>query len=69
MFDGAFVHPGAIAVDPRLFHIGSRYILVGRIVRAEDTGSMIIGHHVDLWMYSCSDAFKWGVRREYMYGV
>jgi 3D (Asp-Asp-Asp) domain-containing protein len=56
---GTSVHWGSIAVDPSLIRMGAR-IFVPRYGygRAEDTGSAIIGHHIDTWMPSCYAALR-----------
>jgi 3D (Asp-Asp-Asp) domain-containing protein len=56
---GTYVHQGAIAVDPRLIPLGSRLYVPGYGAgRAEDTGGAIKGHHIDVWMPSCSVALR-----------
>ena len=61
---GALVHHGAIAVDPRIIHMGSHIFVPGYgRGRALDTGSAVQGYHIDLWMSSCSRARTWGARR------
>ena len=56
---GGYVHPGSIAVDPRLIPLGSRLFVPGYgWGRAEDTGSAVLGHHIDVWMASCADALR-----------
>lgn len=60
---GTQVNPGTVAVDPNLIPLGSRLKVPGYgRGRALDTGSAIIGHHIDLWMSSCSAAIRWGAR-------
>jgi len=60
---GSHVHPGSIAVDPRIIRMG-RHLRVPGYGRghAEDTGSAIKGYHIDVWMRSCSAARRWGAR-------
>jgi 3D (Asp-Asp-Asp) domain-containing protein len=65
---GRFVRPGIIAADPRFFPL-SRYVelYVGRKYYGrfliDDTGRKIKGNHIDVWMPSCSDAKRFGVKR------
>jgi 3D (Asp-Asp-Asp) domain-containing protein len=61
---GTTVGPGTVAVDPNLIPLGSelRIPSYGR-GRARDTGGAIRGHHIDVWMRSCTAARRWGVRR------
>jgi 3D (Asp-Asp-Asp) domain-containing protein len=55
---GTYVHPGTVAVDPRIIKMGSRLYIpgYGRGI-AEDTGSAIKGYHIDVWMGSCARAW------------
>ena len=61
---GTPVHPGTVAVDPRVIPLRSRLLIpgYGRGV-ALDTGGSIKGNRIDLWMGECSAARRWGVRR------
>lgn len=60
---GTHVHPGTVAVDPRIIRLG-RHMYVPGYGRghAEDTGSAVKGHHIDVWMRSCAAARRWGTR-------
>ena len=64
MFNGHYVHPGAMAVDRSVFHLGSRFYIpaLKRKFVAEDTGGAIIGNHFDVWQKSCREAIQWGSR-------
>lgn len=56
---GTHVHPGTVAVDPRVIPLHSRVWVQGYgWGRAEDTGSAVRGYHVDVWISSCSRAFR-----------
>jgi 3D (Asp-Asp-Asp) domain-containing protein len=56
---GTYVHPGTVAVDPRIIRLGSRMYIPGYgRGRAEDTGSAVKGYHIDVWMSSCSAAMR-----------
>jgi 3D (Asp-Asp-Asp) domain-containing protein len=65
---GRYVRPGIIAADPRFFpmaryvelYVGRKYY--GRFL-VDDTGRKIKGNHIDVWLPSCSDARKFGVKR------
>jgi 3D (Asp-Asp-Asp) domain-containing protein len=65
---GRYVRPGIIAADPRFFpmaryvelYVGRKYY--GRYL-VDDTGRKIRGNHIDVWMASCGDARKFGVKR------
>jgi 3D (Asp-Asp-Asp) domain-containing protein len=65
---GRYVRPGIIAADPRFFpmaryvelYVGKEYY--GRFL-VDDTGRKIKGNHIDVWLASCSDALKFGVKR------
>ncbi len=61
---GVQVHPGSIAVDPRVFPFGTRFYIPGYGYGvADDTGALIRGHHVDLAIVGCRAALHWGARR------
>jgi 3D (Asp-Asp-Asp) domain-containing protein len=62
-YSGTRVAPGTIAVDPRVIPLGSHLRVpgYGRGV-ALDTGSAVIGRHLDVWFRSCERARRWGVR-------
>jgi len=65
---GRYVRPGIIAADPRFFpmaryvelYVGRKYY--GRFL-VDDTGRKIKGNHIDVWLPSCTDARKFGVKR------
>ena len=60
---GTRVAPGTIAVDPRLIPLRARLWVQGYGVgRALDTGSAIIGKHIDVWLPNCAASWKWGRR-------
>jgi 3D (Asp-Asp-Asp) domain-containing protein len=67
---GRPVRDGIIAVDRALFPLGRNVDLflggkpLGRY-RADDTGGVIRGARIDLWMDSCSEAKRFGRRRGY----
>jgi 3D (Asp-Asp-Asp) domain-containing protein len=65
---GRYVRAGIVAADPRYFPL-SRYIEVyagleylGRFL-VDDTGRLIIGRRLDIWMDSCKDARLFGRRQ------
>lgn len=56
---GTYVHPGSVAVDPKVIRMGSRMYIPGYgNGHAEDTGSAVKGNHIDVWMRSCSAAMR-----------
>jgi 3D (Asp-Asp-Asp) domain-containing protein len=62
---GRYVRPGIVAADPRYFPL-SRYIEVyagteylGRFL-VDDTGRLIIGRRLDIWLDNCRDARRFG---------
>jgi len=71
---GTVAREGIAAVDPRLIRMGSIIRVVSKFgrealallrrtkFRAEDTGSYIIGKHIDVWMPNCTQAVLWGKR-------
>ena len=61
---GSYVHPGTVAVDPRVIRLGSHLRIPGYgYGHAEDTGAAIKGRRIDVWFSSCYRARLWGVRR------
>lgn len=64
---GRYVRAGIIAADPKYFPL-SRYVelYVGRKYYGrflvDDTGRRIRGAHVDVWLSSCRDAKRFGVK-------
>jgi 3D (Asp-Asp-Asp) domain-containing protein len=64
--DGQAVH--GVAVDPSLIPLGSRLWIPGYgHAVADDIGSAIKGHHVDLRMQSEENMHEWGVRQVQVY--
>lgn len=62
MRNGEYVHHGAVATDRRVLPEGTRMTIDGLpgLYVSKDTGSGVIGAHVDVWMESCQDAIRWG---------
>ncbi len=61
---GTRAGPGAIAVDPRVIPLGSRVYVPGYgWGRAVDTGRLIRGRRVDVWLPSRGGCMRWGVRK------
>jgi 3D (Asp-Asp-Asp) domain-containing protein len=68
---GTYVHPGTCAVDPRVIPLGSYITIQGLgTCHAEDTGELIIGYHIDVWVATVAQAYaltgwytaSWGPR-------
>lgn len=60
---GVQVHVGSIAVDPRVFPLGTRFYVPGYGSGvADDTGGLIRGRHIDLAIDGCGKALRWGAR-------
>jgi 3D (Asp-Asp-Asp) domain-containing protein len=64
---GRYVRAGIVATDPKLFPL-SRYIelyegkrYLGRFL-IDDTGRLIKGNIIDIWMPTCREARLWGRR-------
>ena len=62
---GRYVRPGIIATDPRVFPL-SRYVelfaegkYLGRYL-VDDTGRLIKGAHIDVWVPTCDEAVRFG---------
>jgi 3D (Asp-Asp-Asp) domain-containing protein len=59
------VRPGIVAADPRVFPL-SRYVelfdgerYLGKFL-VDDTGRLIKGEHIDLWVPTCREATIFG---------
>jgi 3D (Asp-Asp-Asp) domain-containing protein len=62
--DGSWPIPGkTLAVDPSVIPLGSKALVDGKEYTATDTGSKVIGRHVDLVASSRGEAISWGVRK------
>lgn len=62
---GRWVRPGIVAGDPRVFPL-SRYIelfdgdhYLGKFL-VDDTGLLIKGQHIDVWVPTCREAVRFG---------
>jgi 3D (Asp-Asp-Asp) domain-containing protein len=66
MSDGNYTEPGAVAVDPKAIPIGTELEIGGWTYRAEDTGAFIRGLHIDVYVRSCADAIRRGVRHAFV---
>lgn len=65
---GAPVQWGVVAVDPNVIPLGSRVYVDGYgSARALDTGGLIQGNRIDLYMDSEAAASSWGVRYVLVY--
>lgn len=62
-YTGLQAGPHIVAVDPRLIPLHSRLWIPGYgLGLAEDTGSAVIGAHVDCWVPGYVEAMRDGVR-------
>jgi 3D (Asp-Asp-Asp) domain-containing protein len=60
---GIWPYEGVVAVDPRLIPLGSSVWLDGLgIFLAADTGSLVRGYHVDVYVNDYSRARRWGLQ-------
>lgn len=58
-FTGSRVGHGSVAVDPDVIPLGSKlFIPHYGYGHAVDTGSAVLGRHVDEWRSSCADAMR-----------
>jgi uncharacterized protein YabE (DUF348 family) len=65
---GAAVRRGIVAVDPRVIPLGTRLYVEGYGESvALDTGGVILGERIDLYMPSWEEAVNWGVRNVVVY--
>lgn len=70
---GHGVRRGIIAADPRVLKLGSRVTIAGGgysgTYLVSDTGGVIKGKKIDIWMPSCSEARKFGRRTVQIYSA
>ncbi|SMB96199.1 3D (Asp-Asp-Asp) domain-containing protein [Thermanaeromonas toyohensis ToBE] len=61
---GTKARRGVVAVDPQVIPLGSEVYVPGYgWARAEDTGSAIRGHRIDLFFPTREEAQRWGVKK------
>jgi 3D (Asp-Asp-Asp) domain-containing protein len=60
-----------VAADPRVLPLGSRIIIRGLpgVWHVHDTGRLVKGRHIDLFVGSCAEARSWGRRRVHAWVV
>ncbi len=67
-FTGVYPRIGTIAVDPSVFPLGTRMYVEGYgFGIAEDTGGLIKGEIIDLFMDTEKECFQWGRRKVTIY--
>jgi 3D (Asp-Asp-Asp) domain-containing protein len=60
---GAMAHPGTVAVDPKVFPVGTKFYIPGYGWGiAQDTGGAIKKTHLDLFFWFHLSARSWGVQ-------
>ena len=60
---GKIARPGTVAVDPKLFPMGTKFYIPGYgWAVARDTGGAINGNHLDLFFWQHRSAKNWGVQ-------
>ncbi|GFN21729.1 3D domain-containing protein [Thermanaeromonas sp. C210] len=61
---GIYPYRGIVAVDPRVIPLGTRLYVEGYgYAWAQDTGGLIKGHRIDVFMETEKEALQWGRRR------
>ncbi len=61
---GEPVGPGSIAVDPSVIPLGTRLFVEGYgFGVANDTGALIVGDRIDVWLPDEEKCIEWGRRR------
>ena len=62
---GRMARPGTVAVDPKVFPMGTKFYIPGYgFGIARDTGGVIKGHHLDLYFWLHSSGTTWGVQHK-----
>ena len=62
-YTGTWPKVGTVAVDPKVIPLGTRGYIVGYgPVRVEDTGGLIKGDIIDLFMETEAECWRWGRR-------
>ncbi len=56
----AAVEGRTVAVDPSVIPMGSEVMILGKIYKAEDTGSAVKGNHVDIYIDDHDEAAQMG---------
>ncbi|SMB89335.1 protein of unknown function [Thermanaeromonas toyohensis ToBE] len=65
---GIYPYRGIVAVDPKVIPLGTRLYVEGYgYAWAQDTGGLIKGHRIDLFMDTEKEAILWGRRRVRVY--
>ncbi len=55
--------PGVIAVDPSVIPLGTRVFVPGYgEAYARDTGGVILGRKIDIWLPTSEDCYRWGLK-------
>lgn len=67
-FTGVYPQPGTIAVDPKVIKLGTKMWVEGYGYGiAQDTGGLIKGNIIDLFMDTEAECWKWGRRQVQVY--
>jgi len=67
-FTGIWPHEGVVAVDPRVIPLGTRMFIEGYgYATAADTGGVIRGNKIDVFMDTREQAINWGRRQVKIY--
>lgn len=67
---GAMAGPQSVAVDPQVIPLGAQIYIQGVGERtADDTGSAIIGNHIDIWEPTYATCADWGVQVRAVYRI
>ena len=62
-YTGVQAGPGSIAVDPRVIPLGSKLYVPGYgFGTADDTGRLIKGNRIDVWLPTCGASITWGAQ-------
>ena len=68
---GTVPHDGIVAADPSVLPLGSRIRIIGAgpydgVYMVTDTGSKVVGRHIDLYMQTVAAARQFGKKMVYV---
>jgi 3D (Asp-Asp-Asp) domain-containing protein len=60
-------HPGTVAIDPKVFPVGTKFYIPGYgWARGDDRGGRVRGRHIDLYFRRHRSAIGWGTKTQHV---